>query len=393
MSQVPLPAIPQPAAAPTQRQVWLRWLAGLAVGALFTWWSAKAWPLDALLGGSLGLGDDLRGHLALRSLNARGDQVWAVDLSAIGIYAIFLTIIHWLRVLRWKPLLEPYASVPLRALNRVGAVGFMAVFLLPLRLGELTRPLMLARHGAGHKPVRFAAGLGTIALERVLDGLLVTGLLFVVLLEIHPLTLARFPQVQIGAWASLAVFTTALGGLVATLVAREFTLRWTRRIIGAVSAGLAEKVIGLVTAFVDGLAVLKSPWHIVQFIGLTVVYWGVNGLGVWLFARGFDIQMPVVAAYAMMSCVVVGMMIPNAPANAGSFWTFLLLPAGLYGVDDQAPRTIAFALGLWFAQTLQVAVFGIWGSWADARAMARQARLDAQAKVVKPCPTPADSVD
>ncbi len=373
MSQALPSQSPPPVTAPPQRQVWLRWLAGLAVGALFTWWSAKSWPLDALFGGTLSLGDDVHGHLALQLVNPRGGQVWAVDLSAIGIYAVFLTIIHWLRVLRWKPLLEPYASVPLRALNRVGAVGFMAVFLLPLRLGELTRPLMLARQGAGHKPVRFAAGLGTIALERVLDGLLVTGLLFVVLQEIHPLTLARFPQVQIGAWASLAVFAAALGGLVATLVAREFTLRWTRRILGAVSPGLAEKVIGLVTAFVDGLAVLKSPWHVVQFVGLTVVYWGVNGLGVWLFARGFGIQMPVVAAYAMMSCVVVGMMIPNAPANAGSFWTFLLLPAGLYGVDDQSPRTVAFALGLWFAQTLQVAVFGIWGSWADARAMARQA--------------------
>lgn len=383
MNQAPLPAPLLPAAAPSQRQVWLRWLAGLAVGALFTWWSAKSWPLDALLGGTLSIGNDQHGHLSLQSVHAQGGQIWAVEVSAIGVYALFLTVIHWLRVLRWKPLLEPYASVPLRALNRVGAVGFMAVFLLPLRLGELTRPLMLARQGAGHKPVRFAAGLGTIALERVLDGLLVTGLLFVVLQEIHPLTLARFPQVQVGAWASLGVFTVALGGLVATLVAREFTLRWTRRIIGAVSQGLADKVIGLVTAFVDGLAVLKSPWHVVQFIGLTVVYWGVNGLGVWLFARGFGLQMPIVAAYAMMSCVVVGMMIPNAPANAGSFWTFLLLPAGLYGVDDQAPRTVAFALGLWFAQTAQVAVFGIWGSWADARAMARQARLDAKAELLK----------
>lgn len=382
MSQAPPPAPLPPAAAPSQRQVWLRWVAGLAVGALFTWWSAKSWPLDALLGGTLSIGNDQHGHLALQSVHAKGGQIWAVEISAIGIYALFLTVIHWLRVLRWKPLLEPYASVPLRALNRVGAVGFMAVFLLPLRLGELTRPLMLARQGAGHKPVRFAAGLGTIALERVLDGLLVTGLLFVVLQEIHPLTLARFPQVQVGAWASLAVFTLALGGLVATLVAREFTLRWTRRIIGAVSQGLADKVIGLVTAFVDGLAVLKSPWHVVQFIGLTVVYWGVNGLGVWLFARGFGLQMPIVAAYAMMSCVVVGMMIPNAPANAGSFWTFLLLPAGLYGVDDQAPRTVAFALGLWFAQTVQVAVFGIWGSWADARAMAKQARLEAKAELL-----------
>jgi hypothetical protein len=285
-----------------------------------------------------------------------------------------LTAIHWLRVLRWRPLLEPYATVPLRALNRVGAVGFMAVFLLPLRLGELTRPLMLAREDLDHPPVRFAAGLGTIALERVLDGLLVTALLFVVLFEVHPQTLARFPEVRIGAWAALSVFSAALVGLVATVVAREWTLRWTRRLVGPLAPALIERLLGLVTAFVDGLAVLRSPWHGVQFIGLTVVYWGINGLGIWIFARGFGLELPVISAYAMMSCVVVGMMIPNAPANAGSFWTFLLLPAGLYGIDDQAPRTVAFGLGLWLVQTLQVALFGVWGSWMDARVVARRAR-------------------
>lgn len=377
MTELPSPQPPiAPAADPPRRQVWMRWLTGLAVGGLFTWWSARSWPLDKLFGGTLAVGRDSHGDLALRLLSSHGDEVWSADLLALGAYGLILTIIHWLRVLRWKPLLEPYASVPLRALNRVGAVGFMAVFLLPLRLGELTRPLMLARQGAGFPPVNFTAGLGSIALERVMDGLLVTGLLFVVLLEIHPLTLARFPQVQIGAWVSLAVFATALGGLVATLVAREFTLRWTRRIIGTVSQGLAEKVIGLVTAFVDGLAVLKSPWHVVQFVGLTVVYWGINGVGIWLMARGFGIHMPVVAAYAMMACVVVGMMIPNAPANAGSFWTFLLLPAGLYGIDDQAPRTVAFGLGLWFAQTLQQTLFGLWGSWSDARVLAKIAERE-----------------
>jgi hypothetical protein len=78
----------------------------------------------------------------------------------------------------------------------------------------------------------------------------------------------------------------------------------------------------------------------------------------------------------MMACVVVGMMIPNAPANAGSFWTFLLLPAGLYGIDDQAPRTVAFGLGLWFAQTLQQTLFGLWGSWSDARVLSKIAERE-----------------
>lgn len=355
---------------PTRQSVWLRWTVGLALGAFFTWFSLRHWPVDRLLAGELAF-ENYHGTWRIEVLQPGMGAVWSLDVGVLGTYCLMLTAIHWLRVLRWRPLLEPYAHVPLRALNRTGAIGFMAVFLLPLRLGEFARPMLLARTDADHKAVPFGAGLGTIALERILDGLMVAALLFVVLFEVHPLTLARYPEVRIGAWVALGVFAGALGGLLAMWVARDFTTRWTRRIVGVVSLGLADKLLGLVASFLDGLAVLKSPLHAVQFIGLTVVYWGVNGLGIWLFARGFGVQMPVVAAYAMMSCVVVGMMVPNGPANAGTFWYFLLLPAGLYGVDDHATRTVAFALALWIVQTAQLLLFGLWGSWADARVLAR----------------------
>ena len=344
---------------------WLRWAIGLGVGALFTWLSARSWPLGDLFGGTLAV-ERFQGDLAIL-LRKGGSVRWSVDLWALGAYAGILSVIHWLRVLRWKPLLAPYADVPVPVLNRGGAVGFMAVFLLPLRLGELARPLMLARSTA----VPFGAGLGTIALERVLDGLITTLVLYAVLIQVHPDTLARSPEVARGAWIALAVFSTALLGLTATLLQRERTLGLTRKLLGLVSPLLAEKIIGLLTAFVDGLKVLKSPWALAEFVGMSVTYWGINGVGVWLVARGCGLDIPVVAAYAMMCCLVVGMMIPNPPGSVGIFWTFLLLPASLYGIDPNMPRTIIFALVLWVAQTVQVTVFGIWGWWADARELKR----------------------
>ncbi|MSQ85219.1 MAG: flippase-like domain-containing protein [Myxococcales bacterium] len=358
----------------SRRALWLRWAIGLGLGVLFTWLSLRDWPVAQIFDGRLQF---VHGHFdawMVRLISDRGAAIWSLDLPILGMYLLMLTAIHWLRVLRWRPLLEPYAKVPVRALNRAGAIGFMAVFLLPLRLGEFARPLLLARDDVDHDPVPFGAGLGSVALERVLDGLLVAGLLFVVLFEVHPATLARYPGFRIGAWLSVAVFASAFAALLATFWAREFTMRWTRKIIGIISIALADKLLALVTSFIDGLAVLKSPLHVAQFVGLTVVYWGVNGLGIWLFARGFGLDMPIVAAYAMMACVVVGMMVPSGPANAGTFWHFLLLPAGLYGIDDHAPRTVAFALALWMVQTGQLMVFGLWGSWVDARMLARLRR-------------------
>ena len=355
-----------PPAAP--KRTWWKWLVGLAVGALFTWLSARAWPMDKLFGGVLELGQQ-DGVFSLYLREKNSDIVlWAVQLRALAGYFLILSTIHWLRVLRQKPLLAPYADVSLAELNRTGAIGFMSVFLLPLRLGEFVRPLLLTRPGttkAGGVP--FGASLASVALERVLDGLLVSGLLFTVLVGVPSETIARFPQVQIGAWASLGVFGGALVALGCTFLAREWTVNTTHRVIGAIAPGVADKLIALLTAFVDGLKLLQSPWHVAQFLGLTFVYWAVNGIGIYTIAHGFHIDIPMTGAYAMVACIVVGMMIPNSPGNVGSFWYFLLLPVGLWGIRSDTPTAIAFGLGVWLMQTLQMVTFGIWGSWADNR--------------------------
>lgn len=364
----------------TPSRKWSRWLAGLAIGALFTWLSARGWPMDKLFGGTLVLGT-LHDTLSLYLRQKNTDQVmWSVKLWSLGAYFLVLSLIHWLRVLRQKPLLAPYALVPLAELNRTGAIGFMSVFLLPLRLGEFVRPLLLTREGTTKASdgtqlgggVPFGASLASVALERVMDGLLVSALLFAVLMEVPDATIERFPEVRLGAWAALGVFGGALLALGCTLLARAWTIRMVTLVFGKISPNLAQKLVTLLTAFVDGLKLLQSPWHVGQFLGLTLVYWAVNGVGIYTIAHGFGLDVPMVGAYAMVACVVVGMMIPNSPGNVGSFWYFLLLPAGLWGVRSDTPAAIAFGLGVWLMQTLQVTSFGIWGTWADARVRKRR---------------------
>ncbi len=353
-----------PAPSASRRELLVRWSVGLAIGALFTWLSARNWPIDKLFSGTLTLGADRSGAHSLLLVNDAGAVNWSLRLWNLGGYLGCLFVIHWLRVLRWRPLLLAFAPAPLRVVNRIGAVGFMAVFMLPLRLGELVRP-WLTHDDTG---IPFGTGLSTIAVERVVDGLMVTLLLFAVLVQVPDTQLERYPQLLVGAYGALSVFGGATVVLLGTLVARAWTLRLLRSLIGVVSVGLANKIIGLVTTFIDGLSVLKSPVAVFSFLGMTVLYWGIVGFGVWLMAIGFGLDVPLIAGYTMMCCLVVGMMIPNSPGNVGSFWYFMLLPAGLYGVDTESPRAIGFGLGVWFVQTALVCLVGAWGLWARARA-------------------------
>ena len=84
---------------------------------------------------------------------------WLV-LAMVPLHVLAL----YLRALRWRWLARSLSEhpLPIRPLFRATALGFMAINVLPLRLGELARPWLLGRE----TEVRGSAALGTLVLER-----------------------------------------------------------------------------------------------------------------------------------------------------------------------------------------------------------------------------------
>ena len=64
--------------------------------------------------------------------------------------------------------------IPTGPLLAISSVGFMAILALPARLGEFVRPGLLRKRG-----ISASAALGTVAVERIVDGLLVSLFVFV----------------------------------------------------------------------------------------------------------------------------------------------------------------------------------------------------------------------
>ena len=91
-------------------------------------------------------------------------------------YIVLLALTHFFRAWRWNNLLEPI-GVRLGAakLMAISSVGFMAILALPARLGEFVRPALLRDKGR----VSGSAVLGTVAVERIVDGLLISLMVFV----------------------------------------------------------------------------------------------------------------------------------------------------------------------------------------------------------------------
>ena len=334
-----------------------RTIIGGLIGAFFVWLSAREWPMDKLTGAlSWHDGHLLVGNVSL-SAGVPSGEGWAMAVWWVAPYLVLLTLIHILRVVRWKPLLDPIVELDMWTHNRIGAVGFMALFILPLRLGELVRPY-LVKHETGK--TRTSEVLATVVVERIADGLTVVAVLFAVLFSLPSADETTSTRLLVGAWGALAVFVGASVVLVGMRWKHDLTVRLIEGTLGLASQGLATRITGMADAFLRGLRALPSFGAFVWFVFLTFVYWGINGIAVWMMAKAFYLPVDIVGGYAMMACVVVGMMIPNSPGNVGSFWYFLLLPLPLYGVEASSTQAIAFGIMVWWLQVVQQGAFGAW---------------------------------
>ena len=345
--------------------LWIRTLVGLAIGAFFVWLSARDWPMDQLTG-AVAIVD---GHLVVGkgALNIPSEGVgalvgrgrgWVMDLTWIIPYLLSLTAIHFLRVIRWRPLLDPIVKLDFKTHNRVGAVGFMAMFLFPLRLGELVRPYLVKRSTG--RTVRMSPVLATVAVERVADGLMVSLMLFAVLAFLPDAHGSVSTELTLGALGALGIFVVATILLAGARWQHARTVAFINATAGRVSGKLSAKIIDILDAFVGGLRLMPSTKSFLWFVFLTAVYWVINGVGTWMMARAFYLPVDMLGAYAMMCCVVVGMMIPNSPGNVGSFWYFLVVPLPLYGVSTGDIQAVSFGIAVWLFQLIQQTVFGAW---------------------------------
>jgi uncharacterized protein (TIRG00374 family) len=285
--------------------------------------------------------------------------IWAemklADYRYLAPFLLILGCIHLCRAVRWGILLEPVAKVPFARLNAVAAVGFMALVLLPFRIGEFARPYLVAER----PKLRVSAALSSVVVERVVDGIF-TGLLLVVALLAVPNDAPGVGVLRAGGLLVAAVFGGLLVFLIVAYRNRGMAVRFTARLVGPFSPRLAERVSGMMDAFIHGLRLVPSRRKLALFFLLTGVYWGLNAFGMSVLARGFGFNLSLVQACALLGVLVVGVMIPAGPGMVGTFQGAILIGLGLFAPSETVhTRGMAFANVLWAAQIGQLVLFGL----------------------------------
>jgi uncharacterized protein (TIRG00374 family) len=272
----------------------------------------------------------------------------------LATYVGLLVVVHLCRSLRWHNLLAPIgAKIPAGPLLAISSVGFMAILALPARLGEFVRPGLLRKHG-----ISLTAGIGTVAVERIVDGLMISLLVFGCFFALHGPDSPSWMMPT--AYGALALFACALVFLVfamrrpAATVKFCLTISLLPRIAPRAALFIEDKLLGMIR----GLDVLKDQRNLGLFVVWSAVYWICNGLGVYVLAHGFGLPLSPVGAFATMGLVGVGIMLPNSPGLVGQFQWFTLLGLSLYIPGAANEHSSIYATAFLFANVhyaLQVA--------------------------------------
>lgn len=244
-----------------------------------------------------------------------------LSLGSIALYALTLAVTHLFRAWRWEYLLRPIGvSLPMSKLLPISSVGFMAILALPVRLGEFVRPYYVVRSGQS----RMSAVLGTVAVERIVDGVVVSLIFFGAYLASEPS--AYTPVLRVTAWLSLL-------GFVNLTLFLGFALRWPEgtirlalavTLLSRLAPRLAERIADKLHALIQGFRVLREPRNLFPFLIQTLLYWGSNGLGMWLLAGAMNLDISLIAAYAIMAFTGVIISLPNSPGLVGQFHAGIL---------------------------------------------------------------------
>ena len=298
-----------------------------------------------------------------------------IDWQAVGnifrqvelLYTLPLMLVNFLTILirskRWEYLLRSIKRVPLVELYKTMAIGFMANYLLPARVGEVIRAILLGNRVRISKTASFA----TIVVEKVFDGFTLM-LMFLVVVLFLPFptsgsTVFNRENIKLVGLLSFLFYLAVLG----TLLLMRFHNQRVNRVFGfflkPFPPSLASKIKEKVEAFIVGLGILRNARDIVMTCLYSVLVWGVTLLLIYALFFPFKINLSLLSAMFLMVVLVFGIAIPSAPGFIGTFhWA---CAAALMFLGVEANLAKSYAIVLWFISFIPITSLGLFLLWKE----------------------------
>ena len=277
-----------------------------------------------------------------------GQIVAGADSGPLIVAAVIQSLTLFLRACRWRVLLNAEGSVSVADAFWATAAGSFGNNFLPARAGELVRTFMISSRSALGSTYVLATALA----ERVADAvaLVCIGAAVLLILPAQPgwLAGAARPFAILGLLGALAIaILPFMGAFGKSLIA---------------SAPLPQALRPRMSDWLDhglrGLRAFHDVGRLSTFLGLTVIIWCIDAIGVISTAVALGLEMPIFVSFLLMTGMGLGGALPSTPGYVGIYQFVAVTVLTPFGFS----RTEAIAYIL-VAQALSFVVIGLFGSF------------------------------
>ena len=269
------------------------------------------------------------------------------------------------RAWKWRQILYPLGPVATPRLFGAIMVGYLGSLLIPFGVSPLLRSWLIARL----EGLRMSAVLATVAIDRLIDGLVFT------VLAALMLGLAGFPDpssqlrvgLVIGTAGSLALFAALLWLLARHKRSMANPASRLQRLISRLPSWLGERARPLLASFADGTVWPSAPWRrlaivlssiAIKLIATTHFLWA--GLAFGVVLRPLDYLFLIV----FLGFLVI---LTHFARLAGGFIIGAVFALGLFGVSEEL--ALAMVLAVQISSLSCVAAIGAFALWRNGVAL------------------------
>lgn len=292
-----------------------------------------------------------------------------------------------IRAWRWRYLLQPLKSVSFPSLMSATSIGLMANMVLPFRLGELVRPLVLSHR----EDLDTSASFATIVVERLLDFLTILFILALLLLLVPLPSGQELEGMLRSGWLITLVQRGGLvrllqlGGLVTlSLCLGVFALLFylhrstgrvvqgVRRVCWRLPAGWVDRLCLLLESFSGGLKTLGQRESLGQIIVGSAILWGMVGLYNSLVVLAFQLQLPLSVGFLLLVFQAAAVMFPSSPGFVGTHHAASVATLRLWGVGPEVALSVALVMhAVGYVLTLAIGFIYLWTTGLSLRDLTR----------------------
>jgi phosphatidylinositol alpha-mannosyltransferase len=296
---------------------------------------------------------------------------WIALALALMSLAMLMRAVSWHQTLRAA---LPDTAMPWGSVIRALMIGVMASALVPGRLGEPSRILVLSRRLEGRTSRLVPIVAGTV-FSQTLINLLALVILLAVSFTSVPLPSGHVAGIVTALALPLAACALVLAG--PKLLALAQRSPWPR------VARAANTIARLLHLARQGLVVFARPRYGSTAIAFQLLAWALQWLACYMviLALGLQSEAGPAAAAAILLAVNLSAVLPATPSNVGVFQAACLVVLAAYGVG--AGQALAYGIILQAVEVVTALILGVPAlfnegvSWQDLRHSAARAEDDA----------------